>query len=181
MPARASFWRSPCLRRRLVSILKVKASTPPTLAMSLVWQLPCLYREPWVQSRTFPLQIVCGFAVAQKKFCQGGEIIGTSATFLARFHLCVEPWHLPGFLGYFGNDIELDFIILPFTLQNAVLERSPFVQKEAVNSGSFACMPIARDQPIAPTSAFNSVRSLRQQLRPTSDKYPYHRFCSLYH
>jgi hypothetical protein len=77
-------------------------------------------------------------------FCQGGEIIGTSAIFLARFHLALSPG-IRLVLDYFRNDIGLDVIILPFTLRNAVLEPSLFVQKEAVNSWFFACTPITRD------------------------------------
>ena len=50
--------------------------------------------------------------MVQKKFCQGGEIIGTSAIFLARFP-CLSPGISPR-SGLFGNDIGLDVINLPF-------------------------------------------------------------------
>lgn len=110
MPARASFWRSPCLRRRRVSILKVKASTPPILAKILVWQLLYLYQEPWYRVALFrfpvPDRLLRVVRKSSAKAVKYRHIGGFSGQILS-----------PGIrlvLDYFGNDIGLDVIILPF-------------------------------------------------------------------
>jgi hypothetical protein len=189
MPARVSFWRSPCLRRRRVSILKAKASTPPTLATSLVWQLPCLYREPWckvarqVSLSRPPSRSLWGSRQALEK--SSAKAVKWSARrriFLAR----CPPLHEPRAFGWFFwtiSEMTSNWIssILPVTLQNVVLYRSPFVQKEAGHSWSFACTPIARDQSITTNSCrrLGSGASGRPKLALSCDNYP-HRFCSFY-
>lgn len=112
---------------------------------------------------------------------QGGEIIGTSAIFLAQMPPCFEPWHSPG-SDCFGNDIGLNVIILPFYTAKCCFRTLPL----CTEGGSQLMVLRMYADNTRPTDYTNfrlrlSPKPSGRQHQLNRDSYLYHRFCSLYH